>query len=270
MDEMIKMNRRRFLTMLGGIGGTIALGGLTHVPVSLAKEPFPSKKIVYIVGYSPGGGNDMTCRAVAQFMNKHIKAYSTVPDKVSMIINNMPGGSGMKALRAIYKADPDGYTIGHGEDMLHTRSIMGKLGFDPFELTYLAQAASGKKMLVTGKNSNLRTWEDVEKLSKERPVKFGNATFASSNHVGTILIIDTTGISAKMILFGAGPNTYAALMRGDIDLALNNTDSLKELVDAGELRPVLTSTSATVPRRFIPSSAILSATRIFTIHLYYF
>ncbi len=240
MDELSEMDRRRFLTVLGGLGGAMAYGGMLQVPDSFAKEAYPAGKITYIVGYSPGGGNDQTARAAAQFMNKHIKTFSRVPSKVSVIIQNEPGGSGMKAIRSLYTADPDGYTIAHGEDMLHTRSILGKLGFDPFELTYLGRIASGSKVVVTGKNSPIRTWEDVVNLSKKTPIRFGNATFASSNHVGTIFLIDTTGISAKMILFGAGPNTNAALIRGDIHLALNNEDGLKGMIDSGELRPILT------------------------------
>ncbi len=182
----------------------------------------------------------MISRAVAQFMVKHVKAVSPNPAKVGVVIKNIPGGSGMKALRELYNADPDGYTIAHGEDMIHTRSILGQLGFDPFDLTYLARIASGSKVLVTGKNSKIHTWEDVVKLSKQTPIRFGNATFASSNHIGTILLIDATRIPSKMILFGAGPNTNAALIRGDIELSLSNTDSLQELITAGEIRPILT------------------------------
>ena len=124
------MKSRRFLKVFSVfiIGAMLAV--FMKMPSSLAKESYPSKKIKWIVGYTPGGGIDTVARAISQFMQKHLKAVSSDPDNVGIIIKNLPGGNELRAMRTLYHADPDGYTIASGGDRLHTFSILGKLGFE--------------------------------------------------------------------------------------------------------------------------------------------
>ncbi len=239
MNSLGGMERRKFLKVLGGAGCALGLGGFPGAAFGAAKEPYPARKITFIIGFPPGGGSDLGARAIAQFSKKYLQEISSKPDKVGVVIKNDPRGSGMKAFNDIYHAKPDGYTIAQGDDVLHTRSILGDLGFDPFQLTFIARIVSGTKVLVTGKRSNIFTWNDVVKESKKSPVRIGCANFGTSNHVGIILLIDTTKLPAKEIFFGGTANVNAALIRGDIPLALNNEDTVRELINAKELRPIL-------------------------------
>ena len=96
------MKRREFLKMLAGTGCTMALGGLAKTNLGFAKEAFPARKIIWIVGHPPGGGIDMMARGVVNFMDKHLKARSPNPDRVGVLIKNLPGGAEMRAMNELY------------------------------------------------------------------------------------------------------------------------------------------------------------------------
>lgn len=61
------IRRRDFLKIAGLCGGAMALSEWNNIPLSFAAEPYPSRKITWIVGHAPGGGEDMIPRGVAWY-----------------------------------------------------------------------------------------------------------------------------------------------------------------------------------------------------------
>jgi len=202
-------------------------------------EVYPQGKVTWIVGHPPGGGIDLTARGLAPYLEKYLKALSPKPEKVGVVIKNLPGGAEMRAMNELYRAAPDGYTVASGGDILHTREVMGTLGFPITDITFLARLGSASKVVVTYARSPLRTWGDVVATAKKSPVRIAVTGFGASNHVATILLIATTGLPAKPVIFDGTAGANAALMRGDVLLGLNSKDSLKTLIEAKELRPLL-------------------------------
>ncbi len=234
--------RREFLRLLAGLGVTAAFGQSAQPSLGASREDYPSGKITWIVGHPPGGGIDLMARGVAQAMEKQAKAVSSSPDRVGVQIKNQPGGAEMRAMTELYHAKPDGYTVASGGDILHTRAVLGQLGFDLFNITFIARLSSASKVLVTSSRSNLRSWEDLVKASQKAPIKIAITGFGASNHVASILFIDTTRLSARPVIFDGTAGANAALIRGDVPVGINSEDSLKTLIQAKELRPVLTFT----------------------------
>ncbi len=231
--------RRDFLKLMGSAGCATLLGGLAGTSFGAAKEAYPNGKITWIVGHPPGGGIDLTARGIAPYLEKYLKSLSPRPERTGVVIKNLPGGAEMRAMNELYHSSPNGYTVASGGDILHTRQVLGTLGFDIFDLTFIARLGSGSKVVVTNAKSPVRTWSDVVAASKKAPVRIAITGFGASNHVASILLIATTGISAKPVIFDGTAGANAALMRGDVLLGLNSEDSLKALIDAKELRPVL-------------------------------
>ncbi len=239
------MERRNFLKILGGAGCAGLLGGLAGVPAGYAKAVYPDGRITWVVGHPPGGGIDLVARGLAPHMTRYLKALSPRPASTGVVIKNLPGGAEMRAMNELYNARPNGYTIASGGDILHTRSVLGELGFNLFDITFIARLSSANKIVVTNSRSPIRTWEDVVKASKKSPIKIAITGFGASNHVASILLIDETRLNARPVIFDGTAGANAALIRGDVLLGLNSEDSLKNLIDAKELRPVLTFSDKT-------------------------
>ena len=77
------------------------LAALTTLP-SVAQS-YPSKPIRIVVPYPPGGGVDITGRAVAQQLAE--------PFGLPVIVDNRPGASGTVGTDHVAKSAPDGYTL---------------------------------------------------------------------------------------------------------------------------------------------------------------
>ncbi len=75
-------------------------------PIPLYAQPataFPIKPVRFILTVAPGGGLDITCRAVSQKLSEMWAQ--------TVVVDNRAGASGMIALDTAAKSPPDGYTI---------------------------------------------------------------------------------------------------------------------------------------------------------------
>ncbi len=240
------LGRRGFLKVSGFAGGAAILAPfVSGVELGFGEERFPSRKLTWIVGLAAGGGTDIMVRGIAPSFQKHLKALSGNPDKVGVVVKNLPGGGGMRTMNEVRHAKPNGYTIACDGEMLHTNTVLGTLGFDMFEMTFLSRIAAASKVLVTNSKSGITSWDDIVKSSKKSPVKVGITGFGASNHVASVLFIDTTKLIAKPVIFDGSSGLSAALIRGDVLVGMQSEDSVKNLIDANELRPVLTFSGKT-------------------------
>jgi tripartite-type tricarboxylate transporter receptor subunit TctC len=70
-----------------------------------AQDFYAAKQIRVIVGTGAGGGYDTWARLVARHLGEHI------PGKPTIIVENMPGASGIKAVNYLYEAAPKDGTV---------------------------------------------------------------------------------------------------------------------------------------------------------------
>src|SRR4029079_16467363 len=81
------------LVLAGSIGAAFAQQS--------AEEFFRSRKeMSFITSSPPGGGYDAYSRLFARFMSKHL------PGNPIIIVNNMPGGGGIRAANFLYNVAP--------------------------------------------------------------------------------------------------------------------------------------------------------------------
>ncbi len=66
-------------------------------------QPYPSKPVTILIGFTAGGTTDIIARLVAE---KLTKAWGQ-----SIIIDNKPGAGGNIGGELVAKAKPDGYTL---------------------------------------------------------------------------------------------------------------------------------------------------------------
>jgi tripartite-type tricarboxylate transporter receptor subunit TctC len=248
-QKLVKKARRGrrhvlLFSLLFGIGLIIGSwgGGLT---LGYGAEAFPSGKITWVVGFQPGGGEDIMARGIAPYLEKYLKAVSPNPGKVAILIKNLPGGGEVRAINEIYHGKPDGYTIGNGGERLHILTMTGELPFDFYEMTYIARLSSSHKILVATKKSDFMTWDDVVKASKSAPVKLALSGFGGSNYIAFVFFMDTTGLPLKPVIFDGTAGANSALIRGDVPISINSEDSLKNLIEIKEIRPLVTFTDQT-------------------------
>lgn len=66
-------------------------------------QSYPNKPIKIVIGFSPGGGPDISARAIGQKMTEKWGQ--------SVIVENRPGAGANIATQVVATAKPDGYTL---------------------------------------------------------------------------------------------------------------------------------------------------------------
>jgi tripartite-type tricarboxylate transporter receptor subunit TctC len=89
--------RRRFLQLAASASALPALGRVASA------QTYPSRPVQLLVGYAPGGVNDIVARLTGQMVAERLGQQ--------FIIENRPGAGSNLATEAVARANPDGYTL---------------------------------------------------------------------------------------------------------------------------------------------------------------
>src|SRR5262245_38810801 len=103
MSRQHKVNRRRVLNGLAVVSATLVADGLPLMAQGDPTQAYPTRPIRIIVGFGPGGGNDIIARLIGQKLTERLGQ--------AVVVENKPGAGAMIATEYVARAAPDGYTL---------------------------------------------------------------------------------------------------------------------------------------------------------------
>jgi len=246
------MKRRMVFTMLAVFMLTTFICQAVFIPS--AKAAFPRKTIVWVVPYSPGGGFDTYSRAIARVMPKYL------PKKVNVIIKNVTGSGGRRGTAALYRAKPDGHTIG----ILNIQGVVAadyfiekSKHYDLSKFNYFGTIMSSHSGIFVPVNSPYKTLKDMQDAER---VRFAISGVGSSSWISAIFIKEILKVPVHIVSGYAGSSQFIlAAIKGEAD-GVSTGDVMTELryMRAGELRPILCFTLA--PSEHLPEVPHLGGT----------
>lgn len=210
-------------------------------PVS-AKDIYPAAKIAWVTPYKAGGGYDLLARGISPYLTKYLRASSPDVKGGEFVLKNEPANSGMKAYNTIYHARPDGYTIGGFDVAIVTETLKSNLDIDLSKFTYLLRIMTTNRILVTHK-AGFANWKEMLSAAKAKELKWGTSRFGNSLHVDSVIVKEAVGIPTRFIPWSGTAECMNALIRRDIHVALVSEDSVRGLLHAGEIKPLVSFTS---------------------------
>ena len=101
----------------------LCLSFFARVP-ALAQAEYPNRPIRIVVGFTPGGGNDIIARVFGQKLSESLGQ--------PVIIENKPGAGAILATEYVARSAPDGYTllVGASGAMVINPAVYEKLNYD--------------------------------------------------------------------------------------------------------------------------------------------
>lgn len=203
------------------------------IPVFAAS--FPTKPVLAVVPFSPGGGNDIVIRLVAKYMTPALGQ--------SLVVENKPGAGGQIGWTALAKARPDGYTIGATSQpsMVLVKVLRQNVPFDLNDFKYICNFQIDPLVWVVNKDSKFKKASDVVEYAKKNPGKLNVAGDGPQSNVQLQHLVNSKALKMEsnfVSYSGSGP-ALTALMGNQVDLALTTLSSAVSHIEAGRIVPLV-------------------------------
>jgi len=203
---------------------------------ALAQAPYPAKPIRFLVGFPPGGTNDIVARAVAPRFSEYLGQ--------PVVIENRGGANASIATDLAAHAAPDGYTIllvapGHA-----TNPALLKLNFDSVsDFAFVTLLAESQNLLVVHPSLPVQSVKALIALSKKRPgdINYGSSGTGTTVHLSAELFQYMTGVKWVHIPYKGGGPGVIALMAGEVSLYFGNVPTVIRHARAGKVRAIATT-----------------------------
>jgi tripartite-type tricarboxylate transporter receptor subunit TctC len=224
--------RRRFLT-LAGTGVVFPVLAATAIAQS-----YPARPIRLVVGFPPGGPNDILARLIGQWLSERLGQLVNV--------DNRPGTSGNLATEIVVRAPADGYTLLLvGPANAINASLDDNLSFD-FLRDIAPVAAITREPLVMLIHPSVPAKSVAEFIAyaKTAPnkIKTASAGSGSSPHMSALLFKMLTGVDLDIVHYAGGGPALKNLIAGQAQLMFEPMSASIEPIKAGKLRALAVTT----------------------------
>jgi tripartite-type tricarboxylate transporter receptor subunit TctC len=205
-------------------------------PKELQAAPYYEGKVTkLVVAFPPGGGYDRMARILVKYLPKYI------PGKPTIIIENMPGASGMIGANYIYSiAKPDGLTIGSINRVTPSAQLLKLEGakFDMLKYSWVGSAAVETSVLALRTDLPYKTFEDVKKA--KNPIIIGATGPGDITYNFSTLIKQFLGLNLQIVAgYVATADILLATERKEVEGYASAFSSIKPHVARGLLRPIV-------------------------------
>jgi tripartite-type tricarboxylate transporter receptor subunit TctC len=200
------------------------------------------KKIRIIVGFAPGGSNDIVARALAQELSSRLGT--------SVIVENKPGAGGTLGADLAAHAEPDGGTLLLVSSTFTMNSSIMKLNYDPNKsFTPVAMLGMGPSVIAVNINFPVNTIGEFIDYSKKNPgkVNFGSAGVASFQHFALELIKVRSGANFDIVHYKGGGPALVDLAAGHIQGSIGSLIQMQNFLNAGQIKLLAVAGPKRVP-----------------------
>jgi tripartite-type tricarboxylate transporter receptor subunit TctC len=221
--------------------------------VSAAQQGYPSKPIRMIVPLAAASAVDNAARIVAQKMSANMGQQ--------VVIENIPGASGLIGTDRVAKAAPDGYTIGGFNDSIMTMlpNMPAKPSWDILrDFEPVSLVATVEWGLVVNPSSSIKSAADLIATAKAHPgeINFGSGGNGSPQHIAMALFASNAGITLTHVPYKGASQAALGVAAGEVPVAFQGLATVAGLVRGGKLRLVGVTTAAPLPQfREVPTVA---------------
>jgi len=234
-----------------GLAALACAGIGAAVPAS-AQQAFLNREVRFLNAFPPGGTSDLLGRILADQLSQQVGQR--------VVVENRTGAAGVIATQEAARAAPDGHTI-----LLASMGIMAitpQMQQVPYnvdsDLTPIVNVASVYNILVANPNSEVRTWQDLARIGRERPRTLRCATVGpgSSQQLSCVLFMSLTGAQLEQVPYRGGAPAILDIVAGRVDVMFGNMPEYMGQIRGGGLRAIAYGASEASP--LMPELPVIS------------
>ncbi len=225
--------------VLRALSAAFAVTLVAFGPQRALAQDYPDKPVKIVVGFAPGGTNDILARLLAAKLQDKLRQ--------TFIVENKAGANSAIGNDFVAKAPPDGYTllVSSSGGLTTNPVLMKNLPYDPVK-DYEPIALLGSFPLVVTVSSSLpvKNFADLVAFSKKtKDGKLDNGTPTTSFLLVAETLSATAGVKFNHILYrGSGP-VVAGVLGGEIQTGVLDSPAVIQQVKGGKLKALAVTTA---------------------------
>jgi len=213
-----------------------ALGVLAAAAASLASaaDAFPAKPVRIVVGFSPGGSNDIIARMIAPKLGELLGQQ--------VVVENKPGAGGAIAINAVLSAPADGHTL----SMCTTGSLsiqphLGSMPFNPeTDLIPVTLIANAPYVLMVHSSLPVKNVKEFAAYARQNPgkINFASSGNATGGHLAGEMFKALAGVDLVHVPYKGTSQAITDLLSGQVQAIFDQPVSSMQYARSGQLRPL--------------------------------
>jgi tripartite-type tricarboxylate transporter receptor subunit TctC len=188
----------------------LAAIGASALHAAPADDFYKGKQIILILSTDVGGGYAASANAIIPYLSANI------PGNPRIIMQNMPGAGGVRAMNYLYSAAPkDGTRIALVQAMSPYAPLFGveAAKYDPRRMNWIGSLEKSTGICVAWSTSGIRTWQDV--FDKQFVV--GASGAGSQMETLPLMVNKLFGTKIKVVSgYKGGNEVFLAMERGEV------------------------------------------------------
>jgi tripartite-type tricarboxylate transporter receptor subunit TctC len=230
-------HRRHFLHLAAGAAVLTTLSQIAHA------QSYPNRPVRLVVGFAPGGGNDITARLMGQWLSERLGQ--------PFVIENRPGAGTNVATEAVVNAVPDGYTILFvAPSAAINATLYEKLNFNFIrDLAPIAGIMRIPNVMVVNPSVPARTVPEFIAYAKANPGKINVASpgVGTSVHLSAELFKMMAGVDMVHVAYKGSAPSLTDLLGGQVQVSFATMTAAIEFIRTGKLRALAVTTATRSP-----------------------
>ena len=199
-------------------------------------QDYPTRAIKFIVPFAGGSATD----AVARIVGDKVSATLKQP----VIIENLPGGSGVIAAQRVARAEPDGYTILITTNTTHgaNQSLLAKVPYDAVaDFEPIAKLATNPLILVINPSLPFTSVRELIDYARANPGKLTFGSGSSSSRVTGELLKARAHIDITHVPYRSIPFAVTDVIGGQISMAFADPQTGVPQINSGRVKGLAVS-----------------------------
>jgi tripartite-type tricarboxylate transporter receptor subunit TctC len=230
----VKLPRRKLLRLAAG---AIMMPAASRIASAL---DYPTRPVRWIVGFPPGGPNDITARITAEFLSERLHQQFAV--------ENRPGAASNVATELVARAQPDGYTVMELATVnAINASLYQNLNYDFVrDIAFVAGIAQGPAVMEVNPAAPAATVPAFIAYAKANPgtINMGSAGIGTPQHVIGELFKMLTGTAMVHVPYHGAAPELTDLIAGQVQVVFEPIQSTLGYIKSGLLRPLAVTTAS--------------------------
>jgi tripartite-type tricarboxylate transporter receptor subunit TctC len=206
----------------------LAAAALCAPGIALAQDTWPSRPVRLVVPYAPGGGTDITTRAIAEALTKRFGQ--------NFVVENRPGANGVVGTDQVSRSAPDGYTFGAQTATHIMARQMMSLPYDPVtDFTPIALMARYPLVLMASKRAPFRDLASLITAARAQPGGVAQGTSDAQSSFTAALFAKQAGIELNEVPYRGSGAYLADLTGGHLPVAWGSPATAAALTASGQI-----------------------------------